>query len=268
MQITKIRLDGRTNIDLPIFGLRHSSRYIVKQVDGLGPPEVDVRIDQHLYLGRQPADREIVLRVGLNPEYATGETPASMRQDLYGLLTPGASDLIAVKLMNGPNILMQQSGAVKNIEINPFAKDPEVQITIDCLTSYFAAPAQVTFVPPLRSTFTVPYAGTVSTGFYLELDITYDWDTFSLYASEEGESGPKMRLDTTKFNDGDTLVIDTRTGRKGVKLLRGATTIRILDALSDDSIWFQLHPGDNTFWTSRQSFDWGQIIFTPLYWGI
>lgn len=272
MQLTKIRLAGRSNIDLPFFGLRPSYPYILKAADGLGPPEIDVFLSKGFYQGRQPHDREIVIRVGLNPNYAVGQTAATMRNTLYGLLTPGGTDSIKVQLMNGPQVVVQTVGYVSKIEIVPFSKDPEVQITIECTTPYLLAPAATTLgltdLGTPDASFAVTYPGTVNTGLYVEVIFNTDLSASSWALFSGGNSTkPKMQINYD-FKDGDKLMIDTREGQRSIKRTRGVSTINLLYALSTDSVWAELHPGITTFWPSSSRFNWGKVIFTARYWGI
>lgn len=266
MQFTKIRFSGRTDVDLPFLGLRPNYPYIIKAVDGLGPPEVDIFQTKGVYQGRDPQDRQIVTRVGLNPNYNTGQTAAAMRTTLYGLLTPGPSDSILVKMMNGPDIVAQVLGYVSKLEIVPFSKDPEVQITVECSSSYLSGPVLISSVPSGTSPFHVTNEGTVTTGFYMETTFTANASSWTMW-SEGVNTGPRMRIDYA-FQDGDKLRIDTRKGRKSINILRGSSTIYLLRYFSSDSVWHQLHPGDNDFWMSPTSLTWGKVDYTPQHWGI
>lgn len=266
MLFTKIRLAGRTNIDLPFFGLRPTNTYILKAVDGLGPPEVGVFLSNGLYQGRRPQDKQLIVRVGLNPNHAVGQTVSSIRNTLYGLLTPGPSDAIVVKLMNGPNVVATVTGYVSKLEIVPFSKDPEVQITIECDSPYLKDENPTVIVPETKSSFTINNGGSVTTGFYFDLTFNADAASFVL-RSEAPATGPKMQI-TYAFLAGDTLMVDTRKNQKTVQVKRGSTTTRIIKALSSDSVWFQLHPGENDFWATPDTFDWVQTIHHRLHWGI
>lgn len=271
MLFTKVRLSGRTDIDLPFFGLRPSNTYILKAIDGLGPPDVSVLIgtplgEMGIYQGRQPQPRQLVIRVGLNPNYSVGESASSMRSTLYGLLTPGASDAVTVKLMNGPNVSAITVGYVSKIEVVPFSKDPEVQITIDCVQPYLTAEAPVVTVPATQSSFAVENVGSVTVGLYLEVIFNATSGSWSLF-TEALNAGPRMRFDYI-FLAGDKLMINTQPGQRSIKLLRGAVTTNLIYALSSTSVWTLLHPGINTMWSAPVNYDWGQILYTPLYWGI
>lgn len=265
MQFTKIRLVGRYNIDLPFFGLRPDNPYIIKAADGLGPPEINNYLNKRVYQGRDVTDRQIVIRVGLNPDYSTGQTAASMRNTLYGLLTPGPSDSITVKFMNGPGVVALTTGYVSKIEIVPFAKDPEVQITIDCEGAYLEAETPTTLVPTTNDPFDVDNTGSVTVGFYLEATLTLDQSYFNL-KTDPGGSAAKMSIQYA-FLNGDILKIDTRADQKSIKRVRGGVEKSILGSLTADSVWLQLHPEVNRFWVDG-TFDWGQVVYTPKYWGI
>ena len=152
MYFTKVLLTGITPISLPIVGALPSDVYILKSVEGLGPPEVDVSITKTLnaggvYQGRQPQNREIVLMIGLNPNYKIGQTVSDLRESLYGFLTPGYLDHVVIEIVNGVTTIAKTIGYVKKIEINPFSKDPQVQVTLACLKPYFEAPTILYITP-------------------------------------------------------------------------------------------------------------------------
>src|SRR4051794_8917947 len=105
MKFTKLRMTGLNVLDLPVVEALLTDKYLLKSVDGLGPPEVDVSIAPTLngpgvYKGRRPQSRQIVALIGLNPDYNDGETASDLRSALYGMLTPGAKDYISVEIMN------------------------------------------------------------------------------------------------------------------------------------------------------------------------
>lgn len=267
MNFTKIRLQGLYTIDLPHFGLRSTNKFVLKSADGLGPPEIDNFLVNGIYNGRQAQDRQVIIRVGLAPNYAISETPSSLRTMLYGLLTSGPDDSILLQLMNGPTVMMQTKGYVSKVEPVIYTKDPEVQITIDCEGPYLKAPALTTLVPTTKDTFAVdsPF-GTDTFGFYYELTFTANVTNWILYTGGPG-AGAKMELDYA-FLSGDKLMVDTRKGQRSIKRTRAGATTNLIYTLSSDSIWVELHPGTNNFWTSSTAFDWGKVVFTPQYWGV
>lgn len=269
MYFTKIRLNGLQVIDLPIVGALPSDLYILKSADGLGPPEVDVSIADTLnaggvYQGRRPQSREIVLLIALNPDFKVGQTAADLRTALYGMLTPGHIDRIVVDILDDEDLLASTSGYAKKLEIVPFSKDPEVQLTIACVQQYLIAPETLYISPPDKAAPLIPNVGTAPAGFRMEL-------TFSAALTEwvlsDFDGQTEMRI-VYPFAIGDKLMIDTRPGRRGIWVDRGGIETNIIFALTQNSIWYMLHGGDNIFATSSQAFEFGDVFYTPQFWGI
>lgn len=273
MDFTKVRLVGLSTVDLPIVGALPSDPYILKNADGLGPPESDVFIANTLYLGgvyqgRRPQGREIVLTVGLSPNYTSGQTVQSLRTALYGLLTPGTvEDSIPVQIMNGSTIVAVTDGYVKNIVPVYFTKDPEVQITITCAQSYLQAPAVVNVATASLSKTapSIVNAGTAPTGFHMEVTFTAAKSVLTI--GTDATFLKQMRFDYS-FLSGDTLVFDTRPGLRSVQLIRNGVTSNIISALNSASTWLLLHGGVNTFSVITNTFNWGPVFYTPQYWGV
>lgn len=268
MRFTKIRLAGLTSIDLPISGAMPSDRYILKEVDGLGPPEVDVSIADTLnaggvYQGRRPQNREIVLKIGLNPDYSSGQTASDMRTYFYGMLTPGSTDEVGVFVLNDANVVACTTGYVKKLEISPFSKDPEVQITIACVWPYLQAPMVLYVDPSGKSTPEIENSGTAPSGFHMEVIFTQPASSWVLTDA----TGKKMEF-VYDFLVDDKLSFDTRPGYRSINLERNLITSNILYSLSANSEWVMLYGGLNTFVSSSSDFNWGDVYYTPQYWGI
>jgi hypothetical protein len=268
MHFTRLRLNGLSVVDLPIVDALPSDLYILKGVDGLGPPEIDVSIADTLnaggvYQGRRPQSREIVASIGLNPDYTAGQSVSDLRESLYGMLTPGYIDNIVVQILDGLTVIATTVGYVKKLEINPFSKDPQVDLTIACLQQYLLAPNLLFLSPASKSAPVITNVATAPAGFHMEVVFTAPLASWML----SDISGKKM-LFTYAFLTADKLIFDTRPGSRGIWVLRGAVLTNIIYALSTDSIWYMLHGGDNVFATSSQSFTWGDVYYLPQYWGI
>jgi hypothetical protein len=269
MKFTKIRLTGLYTIDLPIVNAHPSDMYILKNADGLGPPEVDVSIVDALnsggyYQGRRTNLREIVLHIGLNPDYITNQSVADLRNSLYGTLTPGLADNVRVDIMLEDTSLVYTSGYVKKMEIAPFSQTPEVQVTISCVDKYWKTNNFLYLIDLNKVTPTINNVGTAPSGFHMEVIMTaaQTWWTIS---NDGGKS--RFRVDYN-FQVGDKLIFDTRPGFREVKLERTTVVSNIIYALSADSTWYLLHGGENIFNTTFQTFEWGSVFYHPQYWGI
>lgn len=269
MYFTKVRLNGLTPVDLPIVNAKPSDIYILKGADGLGPPEVDVSITNTLnaggfYQGRRPQPREVVARIGLNPNYKTNQSVADLRTSLYGLLTPGAVDQVRIELYDDTTLLVYATSYVKKLEISPFSKTPEVQVTLSCLQQYLLAPAPLYIDPGPVGSPTINNIGTAPAGFTMEVVFTAPQSVFSLT-----DAVGKFMTIFYSFVAGDRLIIDTRPGSRGI-FVRKATNelINIIYALSSPSTWLMLHGGANAFSINVSTFTWGDVSYHPQYWGI
>jgi len=268
MYFTRIQLRGLTSINLPIVGALPSDPYILKAADGLGPPPVDVAVSQTsiaggVYRGSKPQSREIVLLIGLNPAFSGGQTVADLRSSLYGMLTPGHRPEMHVDIMQDAAIIATTTGYVAKLEIVPFSKDPQVQLTIACPQPYLQGPTELTIDPGDPSAPEMTNIGTAPSGFQMDITLTA---TLSFWDLRDA-SGKYMRV-IYPFVPGDFLSFDTRPGSRAVYLYRASVFTNMLPYLDPLSIWYQLHAGLNVFDTSSAFFTWGDVSYRPLYWGI
>lgn len=276
MRFENVRLvSGATALRLPIVGALPSDPYILKAADGFGPPEVDVAMldtlyEGGLYSGRRPHNRQIVLRIGLNPDYAAGEVPADLRSTLYGLLLSPAAATPVIKIQ--PNIgsaspIAQALGYVSKFETVQWSKDPEVQITFECDGPYLAAPTALTPTITTKTAFTVTNPGDAPVGFQMRSVFTSNVAPGDFTVTLNGKT-----LDVQDFNrvSGDEIWIDTRPGHRSVlyKNNVAGTTASLLTYLTDDSEWLEMVGGANAFTVSTNAWTWSLFSYTPNYWGV
>lgn len=266
MYFTKIRLNGVSYVDLPIIGAAPSDTFIMKGADGLGPVEVVVTILNGVYQGSQPQDRQVVLRVGLNANYGINQTPEQLRTTLYNLLGLRGDIPLRMDLMNGTTVVGIMNGYISKIEPVIFAKDPEVQITIDCVGSYIYAPAEIAFVPTAKTAFDVPNVGSAPVGFIFTARSTASFGSFRLSRTSDPTDYIDLDYD---FIPNDLIVFDTRENFLDAVVIRDDTfSTNLIAYTSLGREWPKLYPGTNNFTTSNTGFNWGSIDFTPQYWGI
>lgn len=271
MTIAKIRLRGLSDIDLPIVGAQPSDLYICKSVDGLGPPEVDVRISQTthqggVYQGRNALSREIVAMVILNPNYSIGQRPADLRTSLYGLLTPGdQEDYVFIEIHRLDGEVWFTQGWVKRMEPTIFEKDPAVQIVISCIGPHLsAANANMGIAPPDKTAFTVMNTGTAPTGFSFMFTLTSNANPLVL---SNALGTRKMHIDYT-FLNGDVVTINTTPGSRSIKRHRNGVSIEVAGYLRSGSEWLMLRGGPNQFTMSTVNYNWTKFGHSPQHWGV
>ncbi len=202
MIYTKVQLIwGPATADKLTFILENqttANTYVVKSISGLDPPPINLSIAElafegGVYQGRRPENREIVLTIGFQPNYGTGVNAGDLRKSLYKMLTPKLNNIITFKLLDNSEInWVQTTGHIKRMEANQFSKDPEIQITMTCLSPYFEhgqythpTPSSLNGLNPLPITT----EGDASTGFLITFGFSSNLTFFKLSNS----NGSKLK---------------------------------------------------------------------------
>jgi len=270
MIVTKYALVGDETVNLPITGVLPSDKFILKGIDGLGPPDFLVNIGKTLsqggvFQGTQPQQRQLVIRVGLNPDYSVGETVEGLRETLYGMIVPSVG-ATTFQIWNGATLTAIALGWVAKMEIVPFAKDPEVQITFDCQDAYFTAPEFINLdlSTMSKTTLTIDNIGSVPTGVYLQLTLTANRSSFNMVRSSSIDG----IFISYAFLSGDEIDIDTRDGSRNVWVDRAGVTTSLIDVTNLTWGWLQLNRGINSFIMPTTSFNYNSGVYTPHYLGV
>lgn len=265
--IRSIGLDAGPGVVLNIETAAASDRFILKDVDGLGPPEFDVAISKGVYQGRTPLTREIEFKIALNPNYALGQRPADLRADLYGLITPYADyDYIWVNLNGSSNTVYRVKAWVKRAVPVPMSKDPELQITLACLDPYFRAPV-VFSTPTTKNSWTYTNQGSAATGILMNIEMLSNISGFKF----TNAWGDRQMSITYDFQTGDLIEIDTNPENRHIYVRRAGNYIDISGRLTAASEWMMLGYKENAFVgfsTSSWKFGTpGGIGHEPKHWG-
>ena len=280
MKWDKLRLVGATNVDLPVLGADPSGPFILKGVDGLDPPPVDVafaraRGQRGVRQKRTPQYRQIVAEIGLQPDYNTGQTSADLRNTLYGLLTPKYDQMVKAQIMLGTSVIAEAQGDISNLEASIFTKDPEVQASLDCDSAYLIAPTAINQLPTRsivsgQTALDITNPGDAPTGFYIRFTLQ-ETLSGSLRLSEDSAFGRTIEI-SGPHAAGDTILIDTRPGQRKVSRIPSGQSgeVSILNNVVEGSPWLMLHGGANRLLLNATLFDWYSQGFThtPMYWGV
>jgi hypothetical protein len=284
------------DVELKVKSASSTDKYILKGVDGLGPPDINARTgsqyyDGVIYKGRRSELRNVVIRIGLKPNYALGESVSQLRDDLYAQILEGENGEITDNFDNeglftitvndsikGARILR---GAVEKFEVALFSNEPEVQLSILCPYPYLIAPNLVTVtVNGLSSN--INYLGTKRVGFLTEILVTGTTPNITL------QEDPSFSItdDVEPFLAGDKVYIKSslptifenvnfdivnRPGPFAMKLPAGSPTfIDLMDAVDLGSIWPKFNRGMNTVEipTPSPSYQISKIYYYVTDWGV
>ena len=236
--LTSITIDGDPNIEIPIIGSTIADKYIIKSIDGLGPPDINVVLGDlagngSVYQARRAPSRNPVITAGLNPDYSANETVDDLRDALYlALIEPGIDNpLTTVMLHDSSKPDRSFSGYVESFELQHFDKNPEVQVSILCPDPFLrGAAASVT--PTVANTITVSGLGTAPCGFNLDLLFTADVSEFQI------KRGDTILMDIVyDFLNGDELQIDTVSGQRLLRRARDGSWLNIIDKAVNLENW-------------------------------
>ena len=280
MRMSKISLTDTYGLSVNLrfddyVGSPATSPYIVKAVDGLGPPELELGQIDNLYGGSfqnspgKPTSREISILVGFNPDYSVGQTVESLREYLYLLLRARGSLPISINLHGtGGTIERKAKGFVKRISPNIFSDDPTLLITFGCIGSFLTSNNANDAPSPgslSKTPMVLPYSGSAYGGFYLKITFT---GTVSPPFSITGATGEGFVSLATGFGNADILEIDTRQGSRSILRTRASVVSNQIGYLTGDSRWLTLFQGNNSFTFNKTSFNINDVKYQNLYWGI
>lgn len=249
-------------LTLPLDSGISTSPFVVYNIEGLDPPDVTINPDNQ---ARNPTNREIVLAIRFQPNYAIGQTSETLRNQLYPFLAPKLGFPVTFILMSGLSELASVACHIKRFEANPFSKDPEVRITLTCFDTYFTA-AKYTLPSPGTITtqpMTITNQGSAPCGFIIKVTLSSSSSYIRLY------DGVQSLWFNYSLLSGDVVTINTIVGSLSATVLRSGVTTNLMPGLSTGSTWFQFHSGINklyvygpTTWTLTS------LEYYPRYWGV
>lgn len=176
------------------------------------------------------------------------------------------------------NRIVETEGYVESNEPTIFSNQEGCTISILCPDSFFYSLGSITTVfSGLNPMFEFPFSNESVTEPLIEMSTIENKQEHYIYYEGDAEVGVTviihavgeakdlaiyntttdevMRIDTDKLTQitgsgiiaGDTIIIETRKGRKKITLLREGKEINILNCLDKGTKWFTLVKGDNVF---------------------
>lgn len=230
----------------------------LRNISGLEPTKGTINTTPYgsgaggVYTGASVDVRNIVLTMGLAPDYAT-QTMEDLRQILYRYFMPPLSVVLQFKRGDLPDVQIQ--GYVESISPNIFSQDPECDVSIICPDPDFIALQQTriygvvgSFGALLPQTFS--YAGNNPSGFDLIISsngtqqsvVIPDLNIHVIY-KDTAQMWLTGSVDVSDFTT--NLEINTSFGSKAVVFNSSLVEDR-MDLVPDNTDWPVLFPGNNT----------------------
>lgn len=237
-----------------------STGFVVRNIEGLGPVKATLvstsfaNLDGGQYHSSRREPRNIVLTLGLEPDYAVGSVQA-LREQLYKFFMPKTPSQLGFHLFNkfDDNLLTRTKDVtidarIESCEPSIFTKDPAVDISMMCYDPDFVDPNPRQVVGATVSDLTegiVSYEGSVETGVIFRLAADRNLDNFTIFHRPPDGSLVTIDFAYPLLQD-DVVEISSVQGSKYVRLKRAGVESSILYAISPQSGWLELQPGDNS----------------------
>jgi hypothetical protein len=224
----------------------------VREIEGLGPVKAAINtvplgsMDGEAFNGALVNSRNIVLTIGLNPDWAN-YSMEELRRLVYAYFMPKLqSRLVFHSSDDFPTV--EISGYVEDVVPNIFAKDVEVQVSIICPDPYFTAVEPTVIVGISNQPIEVDYKGSIEAG--INLKATEDSPPSpSLVSVQIGDPALSYFRVVCGINSSWYFVMNSVPGQKYVQNVQNGTGIiyNLLYRMQAGSTWPTLKPGINDF---------------------
>jgi len=291
VKVDRIQLLNSSNVVFCELGFRDpgsENPYIMKSITGLDAPEIVPRFyglgleSRQKYYSFSVANRDVGLKIGLNPNAQIGEAFSDLRDELTRNIVSSRSGEVRMNFYygSGPGSLQGYLiGFVTKIE-NALTQSPELIITLRCNNPTILGSLVELFdlEPDLAGTLVV--TDDISTkphNFNFTVAVTAD----SPYLSFKDESdysnwsftvAPGVIGLSSGFLNGDILTVKAQdrpdSRLRVVEIQRGSDIIPIAEKVQSGSFWPVIFPGENLFRLEGGSFEWSSIDYAPEFWGV
>lgn len=218
--------------------------------------------------------REIVMRIVLNPRFATNESVSDIRDAVYRMIASNRSPELRLECRDGPALVCEIYGIITKVEVGYFAKGPECQITMRCNDPMFRSVLMVSeTIAELPSTNPVVIEDEASTaphGITFKVKFTAVTASFTVQDKASSPDWVFTVTPSTSFQINDELWVSSEFGKQQVFWNKASgTDIDLMDKVTNDSVWPQMFPGVNTYYILPiANTDWLAFNWRSAYWAL
>lgn len=278
MKLTSVVIhpeNSSESVELSFRDPRSVNPYNVKYIFGLDADEIIPTYygasEDSTFYNLSLTKREIVVRIGLNPNFTQNQSYSDLRDALYKMIASSRTGKISLYFQNGVDVIAVISGFVSKFESPHFEKTQQVQLTINCVDPMLKALEPIDMVlTGLDPAETVieDVLSTAPHGFKFKMDIVDDIDSI-IITDPNDDTWSFEIIPANGFVTFDILNFSSEYNKKKLYITRGENTIQLADVITPGSIWPIIFPGENTFsFTNPTALVWNKITYFPTYWGI
>lgn len=255
---------------------RHNP-YNVKSIMGIDADEI---ISQYYgasgtanerYYALSVQQRDVIMRVELNPDFTENQTVSDLRDELYRMIASSRTGLVELWFAYDEEVIAVLSGFITKLETNHFDKTQEVTLTLRTKEPMLKAQTETvleTEGTDLSALTVVDNKSTAPHGFKMEISFIADQDFFIL--SSTTDAGWAFQIEPfLGFEAGDVLHFSSEKNNKYLYIVRDEDTIHVADRVLAESIWPIIFPGENIFTMyNYENMVLEALSHYPTYWGI
>lgn len=275
MKLTAVELHphgGTDTIELSFRDPQRLGSFNAKNILGLDADAITARFYASGFYALSIEKRQVVIRIGLNPNFSLNETYNSLRDDIYAVITSSRTGMVHLHLKNGDDIVAAVNGFVSKVEAPLFEKTQEVVVTIDDVDGILRAvdlvEVDLTGLTPAETEIT-DLLSTAPHGFSFELE--FSAAKAAIEITDPGDSTWSFEVTPAGgFLTGDILHFCSEQNEKVLYIERGPSTIHLADKITPGSVWPLIFPRRvNTFAVATSAdIAWQSIEYYPAYWGV
>lgn len=274
---------------------RNRLPYQVRSITGLDADEILT-----LYAGRSANNKEafryqsrgprsIVMLLGLNPDWSSGQTFSDLRDAVYRFVGSSPTGLVEIRFNYGTSndnshVKAVFTGSISKVETNHFVDRPEIQLTIESEETPMLESLNYLTMTPVWEPISDPLGdravnlsdeiSQAAHGFSTSFTFSGVSDGFKM-EGKEGLLGLTFEIVGFTFQSGDVLNLSSIRSALSLSVDRAGETIHLIDKITAESIWPVVFPGDNYYtWTTNGILgpdgvaDMNDVSWKSAFWGI
>jgi hypothetical protein len=255
------------------------TKYIVRSIIGIDAEELIPKFYGFSKDGTKKfydfklKQREIVMRIVLNPRFNLNETYSEVRDAIYRAISATRTGVLELQFQSGASTVARIYGYMTKLEVSHFSNVPEIQLTIQCNDSLFRGLNPIIYeAADLSDTNPVGVVDNESTaphGFSMQLTFTASIATFTIQDKATDPEWEFKIVPSSNFLVGDILYFSSEFNHRQLYIDRSSTIIQLMDKVDPNSVWPTIFPTFNEFhFNDIASFDWNYLQFYTAYWGV
>lgn len=268
--------DPGTPIILSFRDPRALNPFMAKHISGLDASKIKPKYYKGTYgdifYNLTLESRELVILIGLNPNYKRNQSGSDLRDLLYKVMSYSRTGEVTLYFKNGNTVVATLNGFATKIDTTLFEQNQEIELTIDCEDPVFRAPKETVLnVELFGSDISIDDPdSTAPHGFSFQLEFNTAAPDLEITDPED----PSWMFKVTPsggFLNGDVLYFSSEPTNRQLYLVRSLTTIDLMSKVSLTSVWPIIFPGVNNFSLSPLSslaITWQTLSYRKAYWGV